>query len=58
MWYTCMPSTCWQSFTVYIAEPWGVISVPVLYHGHVRKAAEIWAEQCLSKLGNDITYDA
>lgn len=25
-----MPSTCWQSFIVYIAEHWGIISVPLL----------------------------
>lgn len=29
--------------SVYIAQHWGIINVPLLCHGHLKKAAEIWA---------------
>lgn len=31
------PSTCWQFHSVYIAEHWGIINVPLLCHGHLKK---------------------
>lgn len=32
-----MPSTCWQSFIVYIAKHWSTVNVPLLCHCHLEK---------------------
>lgn len=54
-----MPYTCWQSFMAYIAEHWGIVNVPLLCHGHLKKSSRnVGLTQHLSKLAYEVAYDA